>query len=119
MTGRPGALTGSTASDSRSSSRREATSGMNSELESSMKRPRDAERSFVAGCGGFLESTKDLPQKAEQKRTEMEGFEPPIWLPLYLISNQAPSAGLGHISTTTRVLIVPFRPRQAFASPFH
>src|SRR5574339_1164479 len=28
----------------------------------------------------------------------MEGFEPPIRLPVYLISNQAPSAGLGHIS---------------------
>ena len=30
----------------------------------------------------------------------MEGFEPPIPLPVYLISNQAPSARLGHISKT-------------------
>jgi hypothetical protein len=29
---------------------------------------------------------------------EREGFEPPVRFPVHLISSQAPSTGLGHLS---------------------
>ena len=35
---------------------------------------------------------------------EREGFEPPVRLPVHLISSQAPSTGLGHLSAQIQLL---------------
>jgi hypothetical protein len=51
---------------------------------------------------GFgLEIMKDIRQKTPvilEGLAEREGFEPPVRFPVHLISSQAPSTGLGHLS---------------------
>ncbi len=44
--------------------------------------------------------------KLEGNLAEREGFEPPVPVRAHLISSQAPSTGLGHLSTLGHSLLV-------------
>jgi hypothetical protein len=53
----------------------------------------------IEGFG--LEIMRDIRQKTSvisAGLAEREGFEPPVRFPVHLISSQAPSTGLGHLS---------------------
>ena len=41
---------------------------------------------------------------ARKKLAEREGFEPPVRFPVHLISSQAPSTGLGHLSAAIQLV---------------
>ncbi len=61
--------------------------------------------SEIAQCDAFpsLEK-KRCRAKGEKRMAEREGFEPPVDLRLHLISNQARSTGLRHLSARARNL---------------